>query len=479
MATISSNSSAVDSLVTALGAGSGIDMAALATNLANAQFAARTDRLTAKSETLDRQISAAANLKSMLSTFAASLGERVRMGDLSSQPQVGNAAVAQANLTGAAVQRGSYSLEVTALAKGQILASPAYASSAETVGSGTLTLRFGTVAGGSFTEDTAHAPATITIAPGATLADAASAINGAKTGVTAYVANTAEGAKLVLKGAEGAANGFVLEAAEDAGDPGLSALAWTPAGQPGRLLEQAGNAAFKLDGLEMASASNTVKNALPGVSLTLTGTNAGAPTTLNFTDPSTAIASAMRDFTAALNELASEVRNQTNPLTGDLARDSGARSLRLSLSTLAGSTVMPNAAPGAPRTLADLGLALQRDGTFALDEKRLTATLTADPQAAAAMFTNGVHGIFATINKLSLSVSSSSESNPGFGYSVKRYSDQKAQIGKDQAKLAEQQEALRARLVQRFAVADTMVGNSRSTLSFLQNQIDAWNARNS
>ena len=40
-----SSSSTTQSLVSALGGGSGIDMAALASNLAAAQFSARTDRL--------------------------------------------------------------------------------------------------------------------------------------------------------------------------------------------------------------------------------------------------------------------------------------------------------------------------------------------------------------------------------------------------------------------------------------------------
>jgi flagellar hook-associated protein 2 len=82
-------------------------MAELATNLAAAQFAARTDRLAAKSELLDAQISTASNLKSMLFSLATSLGDRVRMGDLSPQPQVGNGAVAQASLSGSSQPRGT------------------------------------------------------------------------------------------------------------------------------------------------------------------------------------------------------------------------------------------------------------------------------------------------------------------------------------------------------------------------------------
>jgi flagellar hook-associated protein 2 len=474
----SSATSATSSIVTALGGGSGIDMTALATNLANAQFAGRIDRLTARSETLDRQISAASGLKSMLLSLSTSLGERLRVGDLSQQPQIANGSVAQGSLTGVPVQGGTYSLEVTALAKGQTLASPAYAASTTPTGAGTLTLRFGTVAGAAFTEDTGHAAVDITIAPGSTLAGVASAINAARAGVTAYVANTTEGAKLVLKGSEGAANGFVLEAAEDPAEPGLAALAWTPASAPGQLLGQASDASYMIDGLAMTSASNKVSNAIPGVSLKLTGTNTGAPTSITFSDPASAISAAMQDLTAALNEVAGELRTQTNPATGDLARDSGAQSLRRALSQLAGNVVMPNTAASAPRTMADLGLSTQRDGSFALDGQRLAATLAADPQGAAAMFTTGIHGIFATIDKLSRNAGSISD--PGaLGGSITRYTARKAEISKDQAKLAEQQEAMRAQMVARFAATDTRVGASRATLSFLQNQIAAWNAQNS
>lgn len=374
-------------------------MTALATSLAQAQFAGRMERLTERSETLDRQISLASNLRNMMQSLATSLGERVRVGDLAPRPEVANGTVARAALSGSVPAPGSYSLEVSALATGQVLSSPAFSAATAPAGSGTLTLRFGTVAGTGFTEDAARTPVTLTIASGATLADVASAINAAGAGVTAYVANSADGARLVLKGPEGAASGFVLEASETPGDPGLSSLAWHPAsGAPDRLLGTASDAAFRLDGLAMTAPSNSIVNAIPGVTLTLTGTNAGAPTRIEFADPTAAITAAMQDLTAALNEIAGEIRGATDPLTGDLSRNSGARQLKQAFAMLAGTVVMPNAAADAPRTLADLGLSTQRDGSFALDTRRLSATLQADPQGAAAMFTNGLYGVYATID---------------------------------------------------------------------------------
>ena len=475
MATTSATTaSATSALITSLGGGTGVDMSALANNLAAAQFAAKADRLAQQSETLDRQISAASNLKSMMLNFSSSLGTRVRAGDLSPQPVVANANVAKASLSGAARPKGSFSLEVTRLATTQTLASPAFAAATTPVGAGSLTLRFGTVAGSSFTEDTAHAAVTVSIASGATLADVASAINGAGAGVTAFVANTTAGAKLVLKGAEGAANGFTLEATETPGEEGLAALAWTPAGDATRLLSSAGDAAFKLDGLAMSAASNRVTDAIPGLNLELTATNSGVPTQISFADTSTAITGAMQDLVSALNEMAAQLKTDTDPLTGDLARDSGARLLRRSLAQLGSTVVMPNAVTGEPKTLAEIGLSTQRDGSYQLDSARLTAALKASPDGVAAMFTNGLYGVFATIDGIARRAGSTSD--PGaLGGSISRYTKLKTQVSTQQDDISTKQEALRTQLVSRFAKMNSNVGSSKSTLSFLQNQIDAWN----
>ena len=470
---------ATSALLTSLGAGSGIDMAALATNLATAQFAAKTDRLTTRSETLDKQISAASTLKSAISNLSSSLGERVRTGDLSPQPQIANASVAKGTLSGSTQPKGSYSLEVTSLATLQTLASPAYTAATDTVGAGSLKLRFGTTTGGAFTEDTAHTAVDITIPTGATLADVATAINAKNAGVTAYVSNTTAGAKLVLKGTEGAANSFVLEATETPGEEGLANLAWNPAAPGvGRLLTSAGSANLKIDGLAITSASNTLTDAIPGVTLSLTGTNIGSPTTVSFSDPSSAITSAMGDLTSALNEIVTQLNTLTDARTGELARDSGAQALKRSFQQLTSMIVMPNAAEGAPRTLSELGIAIQRDGTFTLDGARLAATLKADPLATGAMFTNGVNGVYATIDKISrgMAVTSNPASLAG---SLDRLNKQKTQLTEDQTKLAEKQEILRSQLIARFSATDTAVGASKSTLSFLKNQIAAWNNSNS
>ena len=152
----------------------------------------------------------------------------------------------------------------------------------------------------------------------------------------------------------------------------------------------------------------------------------------------------------------------------------GPASYRRALSQLAGSTVMPGAAPGEPKTLADLGLATNRDGTFRLDSDRLKKTLAASPEGAAAMFTTGLFGVYSSIDKLARSVTRTNDPR-SLGASIARYGALKTRANEDLTKLAEQQETLRSNLIARFAKTDSRVGTSKATLSFLQNQIDAWN----
>jgi flagellar hook-associated protein 2 len=465
----------MESIISTLGAGSGVDMAALTTQLVEAQFATKIARLEKKDELLDAQISAASSIKNKIQLLATALGERVRTGDLTPLPTIANGSVATVGrLSSAAPTSGSYSLEVSALAKSQSLASTAFASAATPVGSGTLTLRFGTVAGSAFTADADRDPVAITIPTGATLQQVADAINQSGSGVSAYVANTTGGTKLMMKGADGAENGFVVEVNEAVGDPGLSALAWTPGSSGAELVSTAGDALFKLDGLEMSSPTNTVTTAIGGLSIALTGTNIGNATRIGFSDPSANITAAVSDFVAALNEIQGEMAEAMDAQTGDIRRDGGAQALRRELSGMTSRILMPNAAEGAPATLAQLGMKTNRDGSFTLDTAMLGAALAKDPKAVAAMFTPGLYGVYAEVDRIARGASTTG--NPGsLAASIQRYTGMKTDLVENRADIDEASERLRARLSKQFSVADTQVSAFKSTMSFLENQIAAWN----
>ena len=470
------------SIVSALGAGSGIDMVALANNLAEVRYAAQIEQFQARSESLEARISAASLLRSQLNELASAVGERIRNGDLAPSASIGDPSVALVDVDIGGEAGGNFTLEVSQIASAQTLASKSYASTSDLVGAGTLTIRFGEVAGAAFTEDTSQTAIDITIEATDTLANVAEKLR-LEAGLNAYTINTGNGTQLVLKGAEGANNGFVLEGSSGgllggAATPGnLEYLSWNPATDAGELKRTAQNAEFELDGVATTSPSNTVTGLPSGLSLTLTGTNIGAPTNISFADNSAQISGFMGDFVAALNDITGALNELANPRGGDLGNDSGTRALKRALSGLTTEIVMPGAVGNEPSTLGDLGLTIDRNGTFSLDTDRLQATLANEPEAAGAMFTTGLFGVFATMDNLARTMSDRSDPGSLFG-SEKRYTSQIERIDERLERINEQQERLRERLVSTFAAADTAVGASQSTLSFLQSQIEIWNNSN-
>lgn len=461
------------SIITALGAGSGVDFSKLAEDISDASFAFQRQTVANRRDALEAQISAASQLRGSITSLASALGDRIRNGDLAPRGTLGNPGVAQVSVPTGLSPRGNFSLEVTQLAQPQTLVSKSYASRDALVGEGTLTIQFGAIDGASFAADGARDPLAIDVTPDDTLSSLASKINQASGGaISAYVAQGSGGAQLVLKGAEGAASGFVLETASASAAPAavpgdLANLLWNPASDTGELRTTARDAVFLLDTVEITSPTNRVTGLPGGFTLNLTATNTGAPTSLSFASNTDAISAVMNDFVAALNDIVAQVKELAAPVGGQLGNDPGARELRRDLALLASQVVMPNAAAGEPRTLGDLGLALNRDGTFRLDDARLNQALETNAEAVAAMFTVGPSGVFATIDRFARD--NSLISDPGsLGGSLRRFETQLASSDERLETIAEQQEALRERLTRQFAASERRVAASQSTLEFIR-----------
>jgi len=470
-------------IISRLGAGSGVDFIQLADDLSAATFDFQRSDLESRNSTLEARISSAALLRSTLTGLASALGDRVRNGDLAPRGTLGNPDIATVSTTPGIPPSGTYSLEVRQLAGGQTLASRGYGASDDLVGEGTLTVRFGTVSGASFNEDTSQEALDIEVTADDTLATIAGKITSQSGGaLSAYVANGTNGVQLVIKGDDGATNGFVIEAQSAAvlptATPGdLSYLVWNPASDAGELRETARDAVYRLDTIERTSSSNTITDLPEGITLNLTDTNVDVPTTLSFSNNTGAITDVMTDFVAALNDLANLLNQEGAALGGTLGNDAGVRELRRDLARLTTQTVMPNAAEGEPATLADLGVSITREGTFEFDAARLNQTLETSPEGAAAMFTAGPFGVFATIDKLARD--NTQRSDPGsLGGSLVRYEAQIERNDDRLERIAEDQENLRARLTRDFVAAERRIAASQSTLSFLQQQIDAFNNSN-
>jgi flagellar hook-associated protein 2 len=296
---------------------------------------------------------------------------------------------------------GTYSIKVTTLAASPALASGQFASSAETLGTGTLRLQVG------------GNPAKDIVIDGTnnTLAGIRDAINAAGAGVSAALVTDGGQVRLTLIGsATGAANGIKLTVQETGstfGDAvnldatGLSRLSFDPAvtltppatTASGRQMLQtraAADAAFEVNGLALTATSNTVTGAIDGVTLDLKKTSADATTQLTISRDTAAMSGAVNDFIKAYNDLDKTIRDVTKFDAGTrrgaaLNGDATVRSLQSAVRGLLRAD-QSSVASGDYARLSEVGIEVNRDGTLSLNSSKFDAA-TADPAKLSRLFT--------------------------------------------------------------------------------------------
>ena len=385
--TTSTTASAGSSILTALGAGSGIDTASLVTNLVSASFATKESALTAKTTANAAKISTLGTLTSGIDSFASALQNLVAGGTLRSQPSTSDASIVTATAqTGANIASLSAQIEVRQLATAQSLVSD-YIADTSVGGTGSLTLTVGT-------GPTAHS-ANIAIGSDHSLAGVAAAINAANTGatptgVTASIVTDSNGQRLVLKGTTGAANSFVLTANNDA-DANLTRFASTGTGAAMTQAQPAQDAIIRMDGVDTTHSTNTVSDLIAGVTLNLVSAKVGTTVSLGVTRPTDAITQAVNDYVSAYNTLKGEIDTAIAPASTDGTTAAGALhgnsaigQMKTMLQRIT-STALSSYSPG-PKTLAEIGVSTAQDGTLSVNANKLATALSTYPDAVEAMF---------------------------------------------------------------------------------------------
>jgi flagellar hook-associated protein 2 len=469
---------AIESIAKTLGSGSGIDISALVTGLVDAQFAAKTATLNKRNETLTAQISKAGELKNAISGFDSALKSLIKTGALATAPVSSNAGIIKTSaLTTSAVSGLPAQLEVRQLAQAQVASAAPVADRTAAIGTGKLTLTFGAAtvdSGGAMTAFAAGAGTPIEIditAADSSLNGIASAINARNAGVTASILTDAQGARLVLKSATGASQAFTLTATEDAGAPGLAALN-IGVGATGTTIGTAAQSAIvAVDGVALQRSSNSILDLVPGVRLDLVSASVGTRVTISAEAPSAALGQAVNDVVETYNELLAMLKTATDPVTGDLKGDPAAKSLLASLSKLTTRELVAGLPDTEPSTLSELGVATNRDGTLRLDASRLATAIAGHSGAVEAMFRSGT-GLSAALSAISTAASSTKF---GLGASVQRYTAARSDLAEQQEKALTAADSMRTRMTRQFAGMDAAVSAYKSTQSFLENQVAAWN----
>jgi flagellar hook-associated protein 2 len=467
MTTTSSTSSASTTSSQAAG-GSVINVSSLVSQLVAATRAPKDSLIASQTQTVTTEISAVGTLKGALSAFQSALSSLDTPSTFNAQTASSSAPSIFTATAGSTAVGGTYSVTVSQLAQAQQLVSkPFVGDGSAVVGTGTLKLSLG---GTSFNVTIGTANQTV--------AGIASAINSAtgNPGVTATVITGTDGAHLVLSSTlTGAAN--TIQVAETDGGTALSALSYGTGNTANYKQNSAAqDAQFSISGISHTSASNTVSDALGGITLSLLGTTpatgTGSTATLKVATDTATIETNIGAFVTAYNTMVGSLSSlgsydPTTSTAGPMLGDTLLSGVKNEIRTALYGVV--NTGSSTYSSLASVGITTNTDGTLSLNGTRLQTALSSAPSAVSALFSSA--GGVAT--KLNTQITNALASGGTIDSRSKTLIKQENTLTAQTADLNSQMTALTASLTQQYASLNTLLSSLQTTSAYLTQQFAA------
>jgi flagellar hook-associated protein 2 len=361
--------------------------------------------------------------------------------------------------------RGSFAVEVQALAARDKISAGPYASIDTQIGTGTLTLAVGSESF-DITVDSSNN----------TVSGLRDAINSASdnTGVTASLVNTDAGYRLILSSNQtGTSNALTVTVSGD-GDgnntdnSGLSSLAYDVSGgvTNATAITTAKDAVITIDGFTVTNSSNIFADALQGV--TFTAKSLGTAS-LEVQRDDGAIVESVKSFVDAFNALRTEIKTQR---AGQLEADSTLLSIERGIVDVLNSG---NAISGSAFSyLIQAGISIDKNGVMQVDEDDVISALNSDFNSFVSLFSAEGEGFAARFESLADSWLQNDglieAREDGLESQVKR-------IDNDKIRLEARIDIVEARLRSQYSALDTLVSQLSSTGSFLSQQLASLNSR--
>ena len=349
-------SDVASSVLLNMGNGSGIDIIKLARDLADVEVMPQQDRVTRAKTDTEAAISAYAVLKYNVELLTEQFNGLNDAQELATPVAVSSntSAISIGSTQGSAVS-GSHQIDVTQLAASQRNRSSEYTSSTETLNSGSAF---------DITVTSNGSTQTISVDAGDdTPAGVVAAINASGTGFTATLIDTGTAGtnyRIVLQGPSGADNAFTVSSTPDLGFH-----------TAGNQLQSAANALLKVDGMSIERTSNTISDAISGVTLNLNAVASG--TSLQVTNDTTTLKEKLKELVATYNVVQVVLNELSDPdsteeeVGGALSNDMAfVRSVRDAI--YAAVTTDSSTPSGDVSALRDLGIELTKTGSLSFNE---------------------------------------------------------------------------------------------------------------
>lgn len=451
------------------GLGNGLDFGQVVDQLVKASRIP-VDRLTTKKATLNSKSTDYATLSTKLVALQ-SAADKLRLPSNFDRSSVSasDSTVLTATGSSSAVQ-GSYTVKVTQLAQSHQLTNKAAKAVISTTtdivsgGSGMFTFRVG-----SGTDQTVNLSAT------ATIEDLKTAINDLGAGVTASVINAGSESspayRLALTAVStGASNGVTivsdntdLDFLNGSGTGGTDTL---QAAQDAVIV--VGDPA--LNPVTFQRSSNTMTDAITGVTLTLNKTTGSGTVSVNVSRDVAAVQTGIKDLATAYNEVVTFI-NERN--TYDVATKKGGiffnePTVRTVLSQV--RSALSSVVPGLTTygSVGDVGFKTERDGTVTVEDAKLSTALSSNYAAVKNLFVTQT-GSVGVAQLLNASVDSLNDIESGAlklrkSGLTNQISDVTDEIGRKEDLITQYE----ARLRRQYAALDGLLRQLQSQNNFLQ-----------
>ena len=446
------------------GLGSGLDFGKLTESILS-EKARPLNQLQAKNADNTKRSDALKGLNTKLVALTAAakaLNDRT----LGSGRTAGSSTATVATVTGSSeAALGSFNLSVTRLATSLSQASRVYGDEDDAVLAGGATTATFELRKGGATSGTA-----LTInSSNNTLEGLRDAINEADAGVNATIVDvdgTGTQFKLVLNSSATGAAGRV-ELVETTATGTAADLNLGSVNPPGATTDFSSlEASFSLNGLALTRSSNTVSDAVTGLTINLKGSGS---TAITVTSKTSDLSDKLSNFVNAYNDVQSLIAGQYTKdaqgrPSGVLAGDATLRTVQRQVRDALGVNASNNG--GAFKNLAEIGLSRDDTGKLTLDSTVLNEKLSSNPGDVQALLSGKADGFTGLATSLHGSFDKLSDEISGVvKTAINGYTDSIKRTEKSIAEHLIRLSNLRQSLTRQFAIADAAIGqlNGQST----------------
>jgi flagellar hook-associated protein 2 len=338
----------------------------------------------------------------------------------------------------------------------------------------------------------------VTVLATDTIAAIAAKINGANAGVVATVFNDGANERLLLSSkTTGEAAGFRVQASDSLGDPittntGLGQLAFDPeTGAFGMAsatipVQYGQDAKARINGLAVSSATNTLTDNIPGVTIkllatTTTGYGSGSevksPLTMGISEDVTPAVKNVSDFVTAYNKLNKSLADLTKydaatKTAGLFQGDSSVVGLQNILRNMLGSASLG----ATSQRLSDVGVERQLDGSLTINTPKLSAAANNGTTLQQLFTTNNNNPL---TNGFALKFRDLGKGVLASGGSVfsKAAALQKnlATNTTEQTRVNDRTALFETRLRKQYSALDAQMASLNALNAYVTNQVAAWN----